>query len=167
MCRHAKALRIEARYPATPASTEKFKRGRGSSLATFFNLSSLAARVIHQPISGFKGGGTLCLAMISIGSGLKLRASPRCRNNCLTLEMENGALANFLGERATPIMLRPGAGGVRVSRPFSIVVGSSSRSIHPNFCGSKAGATFCLAMISIVDRLKPRASQRCRKCSVA
>ena len=25
--------------------------------------------------------------------------------------MENGALANFLGERATPIMLRPGTGG--------------------------------------------------------
>jgi hypothetical protein len=30
------------------------------------------------------------------------------------------------------------------------------------FCGSKAGATFCLAMISISNGLKPRASQRHR-----
>ena len=30
------------------------------------------------------------------------------------------------------------------------------------FCGSKAGATFCLPMISIVDCLKPPPSQRCR-----
>jgi hypothetical protein len=37
-----------------------------------------------------KAGATLRLAMFSIGSGLKTRASQRCRNNCLTLEMENG-----------------------------------------------------------------------------
>jgi hypothetical protein len=30
------------------------------------------------------------------------------------------------------------------------------------FCGSKVGVTFCLAMISIVDRVKPRSSQRYR-----
>jgi hypothetical protein len=40
---------------------------------------------------------------------------------------------------------------------------SGAGSILPlTFCGSKAGATFCLAMISIVDRLKRRVSQRCR-----
>jgi hypothetical protein len=35
-------------------------------------------------------------------------------------------------------------------------------STHDNFCGSKAGATFCLAMISIGSDLKPRTSQRRR-----
>jgi hypothetical protein len=57
-----------------------------------------------------KGGATFCLAMISIGSGLKPRASQRCRNNCLTLEMENGAPADFLGEPRPPTMRCPGVG---------------------------------------------------------
>jgi hypothetical protein len=35
-------------------------------------------------------GAAFRFAMISIGSGLKPRASQRCRNNCLTLEMEDG-----------------------------------------------------------------------------
>ena len=51
---------------------------------------------------GSKAGATFCLAIISIGSGLKPRASQRGRNNCLTLEMENGAPAKFLGEPRTP-----------------------------------------------------------------
>ena len=39
--------------------------------------------------------------MISISSGLKPRASQRCRNNCLTLEMENGP-RQILRFAATP-----------------------------------------------------------------
>jgi Helix-turn-helix domain of resolvase len=48
------------------------------------------AAVLPLTFCGSKTGATFCLAMISISSGLKLRASQRCRNNCLTLEMENG-----------------------------------------------------------------------------
>jgi hypothetical protein len=33
---------------------------------------------------------------------LKPRASQHCRNNCLTLEMENGAPANYSGEPHPP-----------------------------------------------------------------
>jgi hypothetical protein len=61
---------------------------------------------------GSKAGATFCLAMISISSGLKLRASQRCRNNCLTLEMENGAPADFLGEPRPPTVRCPGRGGM-------------------------------------------------------
>jgi hypothetical protein len=35
-----------------------------------------------------KGNATFYLAMISINGGLKTCASQRCRNNCLTVEME-------------------------------------------------------------------------------
>jgi hypothetical protein len=50
--------------------------------------------------------------------------------------------------------------GGRVSRPFTVVVSSSSHPSTP--MGSKAGATFCLAMISISSGMKTCASQRCR-----
>jgi hypothetical protein len=61
---------------------------------------------------GSKAGATFRLAMVSIGSGLKRRASQRCRNNCLTLEMESGAPANFLGEPRPPHHAASGGGGV-------------------------------------------------------
>jgi hypothetical protein len=51
--------------------------------------------------------------MISIGSGVKGRASQRRRNNCLTLEMENGAPANCLLSARPPTLVCPGAGGWR------------------------------------------------------
>jgi hypothetical protein len=74
-------------------------------------LHSDAGAPLLLTFCGSKAGATFCLAMISISSGLKTRASQRCRNNCLTLEMENGALANFLGERDPPPCCAPGAGG--------------------------------------------------------
>jgi hypothetical protein len=46
--------------------------------------------------------------MISISNGLKPRASQRHRNNCLTVEMENGAPANYLANRKAP---HPGVSG--------------------------------------------------------
>jgi hypothetical protein len=61
---------------------------------------------------GSRAGDTFCLAMISIGSGFKSRASQRGRNNCLTLEMENGARPNFWLNRSPPTMVCPGAGGL-------------------------------------------------------
>src|ERR1700722_759562 len=55
------------------------------------------------PIFGLKAGVTLRCAMISIGSGLKPRASQRCRNDCfLTLETENGARQIFWLNRNPP-----------------------------------------------------------------
>jgi hypothetical protein len=61
---------------------------------------------------GSKAGATFRLAMISIRSGLKLRASQRHRNNCFpTLAMEMGP-ADFLGEPRPPTLVRPGAGGM-------------------------------------------------------
>jgi hypothetical protein len=42
---------------------------------------------------------------------LKPRASQRGRNNCLTLEMENGAPANYLANRNAPTLVCRGAGG--------------------------------------------------------
>ena len=74
----------------------------GSSLATFFIYPRCSPGRLdtserpHDDLCGAKAGATFCLAMISIGSGLKPRASQRYRNNCLTLEMETGP-ANFLG----------------------------------------------------------------------
>ena len=50
--------------------------------------------------------------MISISSGLKSRTSQRCRNNCLTVEMENGALANYLANRNAPHHAVSGGGGM-------------------------------------------------------
>jgi hypothetical protein len=40
--------------------------------------------------------------MISIGSGLKTHASQRSRNNWLTVEMEDGAPANYWANRKAP-----------------------------------------------------------------
>jgi hypothetical protein len=48
--------------------------------------------------------------MILIGGGLESRASQRCRNSCLTVEMENGVSANYWANRNAPTMLCPGAG---------------------------------------------------------
>jgi hypothetical protein len=45
---------------------------------------------------------TFRLAMISIGSGLKTHASQRSRNNWLTVEMEDGAPANYWANRKAP-----------------------------------------------------------------
>jgi hypothetical protein len=58
--------------------------------------------------------------MFSILSGVKPRASQRGRNNCLTLELENGALPDFLGEPRPPTMWRPGAGGVERSHSLKL-----------------------------------------------
>jgi len=48
--------------------------------------------------------------MILIGSGLELRASQRCRNSCLTGEMENGARQIFRFAATPPTLVCPGAG---------------------------------------------------------
>ena len=133
-------------------------RGRGRPPP--HHAASGGGAVLLLTFCGSKAGAAFRLAMISIGSGVKPRASQRCRNNCLTVEMEYGAPANFLGEprppppcgvrgrgRPPPTMRRPGAGGAVLLLTF---------------CGSKAGAAFRLAMISIGSGVKPRASQRCR-----
>jgi hypothetical protein len=54
--------------------------------------------------------------------------------------------------------------GVQSRDSFLFILASSpGRSIQRvQLCGSKAGATFRLAKISIGSGLKPRASQRCR-----
>jgi hypothetical protein len=66
---------------------------------------------------GSKAGATFCLAMISISSGLKTRASQRCRNNCLMLEMEMRP-RQISRWAATPHHAVSGGGGWRaISRP--------------------------------------------------
>ena len=73
---------------------------------------------IRDHFCGSKAGVTFCLAMISIGSGLKSRTSQRCHNNCLTVEMENGAPPNYLATATPPTLVCPGAGGWRaILRP--------------------------------------------------
>ena len=81
---------------------------------------------------GSKAGATFCIAMFSIGSGLKSSASQRCRNSCLTVKIENGARQIF---RFAPTPLPWCAGG---------------------------GGTFRLAIIPIGSGLKSGASQRYR-----
>jgi hypothetical protein len=78
-----------------------------------------AGAILPLTVGGSKAGATFRLAMISTGSGLKPRASQRCRNNCLTLEMENGAPANFSVSRdPPPPWCARGRGGWRaISRP--------------------------------------------------
>src|ERR1700722_7667070 len=72
---------------------------------------------------------------------LETRASQHARNNCfLSRETENAARELFWLAHPTPPWCVRGRGG----RPLPLA-----------FCGSKAGATFCLAMISIGDGLKP------------
>ena len=69
----------------------------------------------HDPLTfyGSKAGATFRLAMVSIGSGVKPRASQRCRNNYFSDWMENGAPPNYLANRkAPPTMLRPRGGGM-------------------------------------------------------
>ena len=60
----------------------------------------------------------------------------------------------------------PAAGpfkGPGLATPCPTLASSPGRSIQrPQFSGSKAGVTFCLAMISISNGLKTRASQRHR-----
>jgi hypothetical protein len=72
---------------------------------------------------GSKAGPTFRLARISIGSGVKPRASQRCRNNCFpTPEMENGTPANFSVSRDPPPWCVWGRGGWRaISRPQTIL----------------------------------------------
>jgi hypothetical protein len=50
--------------------------------------------------------------MISIGGGLKPRASQRYRNNCLTLEWKMGSRQIFWVSAEPPTMQSPGAGGM-------------------------------------------------------
>jgi hypothetical protein len=51
--------------------------------------------------------------MISIGGGVKTRASQRHRNNCLTVEMENGAPGKFPASPRPPHPDVCGGGGCR------------------------------------------------------
>jgi hypothetical protein len=66
--------------------------------------------VVHKQ---FPNGGwwTIC-PRCGDGGGLKPRASQRGRNNCLTLEMENGAPANYLANRNAPTLVCRGRGGM-------------------------------------------------------
>ena len=92
-------------YPQVVAKQNSCTRDLGPRSRDPFARSSLVARAgpsTDDNFCGSKAGATFRLAMISIGSGLKPRASQRCRNNCLTLEMENGAPADFLGEPQRP-----------------------------------------------------------------
>ena len=66
----------------------------------------------------------------------------------------------FLGERDPPTMPCPRGGGL--VRPVSWPLFALGTARSQSLCGSKAGATLCLALISIGRGVKPRASQRCR-----
>ena len=59
-----------------------------------------------------RSASTFSLAMTSTGGGLESLTSQRGRNNCLTVEMENGAPPNYLANRNAPTMVYPGAGGM-------------------------------------------------------
>jgi hypothetical protein len=61
-----------------------------------------AGSILPLTFCGSRAGATFSLAMRSTGGGLESLTSQRCRNNCLTLEMENGAPADFLGEPRPP-----------------------------------------------------------------
>ena len=120
--RHSVAREPIVRFSPQVAQQDFARATWGPDLATPFCLilaSSLGRSIQRVQLCGSKAGATFCLAMISIGSGLKPRASQRCRNNCLTLEMENGAPANLLGEpQRPPPWCVPGRGGWRaISRP--------------------------------------------------
>ena len=107
-------------------------RGRGAGGPSFCS-PSLAQRP------------TFRFAMISIGSGLKSRASQRGRNT-LPSDACYGAPANYSGEPQPPPPCGVGGRG------------------GPSFCSPSLAQrpTFRFAMISIGSGLKSRASQRCR-----
>jgi hypothetical protein len=72
-------------------------------------------------------------------------------------------MTNFLVSRDPLHPAASGVEGARSREPCPIFASSlGGPSAHDNFCGSKAGATLCLAMISIGSGLKPRVSQRYR-----
>jgi hypothetical protein len=77
-------------------------------------LHSDAGAVLPLAFCGSKVDATFCLAMISIGGGLESRTSQPCRNNCLTVEMENGARQIFR-LAATPHHAASGGGGCRAT----------------------------------------------------
>ena len=69
--------------------------------------------VLPLAFCGSKAGATFCLAVISIGSGLKPRASQRCRNNVFCrVKREMGPRQIFWLSSDPPTMLCPGAGGM-------------------------------------------------------
>jgi len=76
----------------------------------------------RSPFCSSKAGATFRLAMISIDSDLKPRASQRCRNNSLKLEMEKWTPALFLGEPRPPPppWCARGAGGVERSHGLKL-----------------------------------------------
>ena len=69
-----------------------------------------------------KAGATFCLAMISIGSGLKTRASQRCRNNVFCrVKREMGPANLQVSRRDPPTVVRPrGGGGVERSHGLKL-----------------------------------------------
>ena len=64
-------------------------------------------------------GATLRFAMVSIGTASKAANSQRGRNNCLTLEMENGARQIFWVSRDPPPCGVRGRGCRAISRSQS------------------------------------------------
>ena len=54
-------------------------------------LHLVVGAILPLTFCGSKAGATFSLAMISTGGGLESLTSQRCRNNCLTLEMEDAA----------------------------------------------------------------------------
>ena len=109
-----------------------------------------------------KAGVTFCLAMSSIGSGLKPRASQRCRNNCLTLEMENGPRQIFRFA-APPRRGASGGRGGPVSRALALSLLIAWAVRPPTTISTLKGLRLLLSRNDFNERgLKPRASQRCR-----
>ena len=103
--------------------------------------SSSVGAPLPLAFCGSKAGATFRCAMIPIGSGLKPRASQRCRNNCLTLELENWALPDFLGgEPRPPHHVASGGGGCRaISRPQTELQCASV-----GYCVAKMRQGFCV-----------------------
>jgi hypothetical protein len=108
----------------------------------------------RAPFCGSKVGATFRLARISIGSGLKPRASQRCRNTLLTLTF--GAPANFLGEPQPPppCRVRGRGDGERSHGPklnnnvnMLYMLGAAVDELMEIFC-DKAEAILCDALES-------------------